>query len=57
MATQYARHVPSVRCGDRGGGEELSSHNGIRMKNGDAHPSLFLEAAPKPTLLLKGETQ
>jgi len=29
----------------------------VQMKNGDAHPSLFLEAAPKPTLLLKGETQ
>jgi hypothetical protein len=29
----------------------------VQLKNGDAHPSLFLEAAPKPTLLLKGETQ
>ena len=29
----------------------------VQMKNGDAHPSLFLEAAPKPTLLLKGETE
>jgi len=29
----------------------LSSHNGIRMKNGDAHPSLFLESKANTKLL------